>query len=256
MIPLDELPNVEWTDPDSGATNRIYFDLITDETGQFPAVVTQHPVEEGGKVTDHYRKDPIQMRVTCKLAGSPLRGDLDPDNVATSQHHDLLNPKYPPGAPIFTPGGLFQAAEAGISAAVGALGSLVGLGGDTGPTGWDSPGFPDDPRNRFQRVCDTLQDLQARGILVTLHATFGDFESLAITNASPHRDAEAGDSLDIEIDFNEVRFVTSDVNIGAPLPAEPRGLPSKTGTSVGNGAAESGHKESTASKLFDTLTGG
>jgi hypothetical protein len=137
-----------------------------------------------------------------------------------------------------------------------ALGCLLGLGGSAGPTGFDALTFATDPRARFTVLREAFEEFQARGILITMHATFGDFASMAITNASPHRDADMGDSCSFELDLLEVRFVTSDVTLGLPAPLEPRGLPKKSGSNTGNGSEVKGPKKTVAAGLYDSATGG
>ena len=109
MIPLADLPYVEWTDPDTGAVNRIYADAVTDESPNLPALVSTHAVEKGSKITDHYRKDSETVSITYAFSNAPIRGDLDPDNPGTRQPISL---NYPPnkaqGAPLYTPGGLVK----------------------------------------------------------------------------------------------------------------------------------------------------
>jgi len=143
--PLSALPFVEWTEPDSGEAVRLYADLVKAESPDLPAIVTKHPVERGAPITDHFRKDLETLSVTFFFAGSPLRGDLDPDNPGDLELLKLPRADYSQQvkAPIFTPGGATQAIEGAISSGLSAL-----LGGSGQPTSFKAMTFDVDPRKR------------------------------------------------------------------------------------------------------------
>lgn len=235
---LADLPYIEWTEPDTGELVRIYSDVVEDEAPNYPAVVTDHPVEVGSKITDHYRKDYETLKIKMYFSGSPLRGDLDPDNVAQLQTYNLIKGQYPPGPPFYTPGGLTNLAE-------GAVGSLVKavFGGASPPTTWQALTFPTDPRKRFRKIVETIKRIQTAGILISVGISFDTVDNMAILNAAPHRSADLGDGFELDLDLKEVRFVTSDITFGAPIPTEPRAIPKKPGGSSGSGSEATGPKK-------------
>lgn len=243
---LTDLPYLEWTEPSTGELVRIYSDVVKDEAPNYPAVVTDHPVEQGSKIVDHYRKDPETFRLSMYFSGSPLRGDLDPDNPGTQRTFDLIKGQYPPGPPIFTPGGLTNAVGGLIASGTGAIATALGFGSAAPPTSWQAIAFATDPRFRFRKIVTLIKRLQTEGILVTVGASFDTVDNMAIINAAAHRSADIGDGFELELDLKEVRFVTSDITFGAPIPVEPRAIPKKTGVNAGAGAEVQERKKTVA----------
>jgi len=246
--PLSKLPYLEWTEPDTGEVVRFYADATKDEEPDLPAVATSHPVETGAPITDHYRKDPENFKVALFLSGSPLRGDLDPDNPGDLSTFPLKIPPYPPGASLFTPGGATQAVGGLISAGLGAL----GLGPPPPPTSFDALSFDDPPKNRAAAFLETVRRLQTNGVLVAVGSTLGRVENMAIMSCAAHRSADTGDGTDFELSLQELRFVTSDVTLGLPLPVEPRGQPKKTGANSGDGEALDGQQSTVAAGIANS----
>lgn len=244
MIPLSDLPYLEWTDPDSGATSRIYADTIKSESANLPAVVTKHAVETGANITDHYRKDLETVRLVMFFSGSPIRGDLDPDSPGTVQPKTLTYPaSQGGGASIFTPGGLTQAVG-------GALSSALGIGPAPPPKQMNVLAF-DSPPKPLQKVIEKVRDLQTRGILVTVRTTVGPFENCAIETCEISRQPEHGDGGDVTFSVSQVRSVSSDIALALPLPAEPRGIPKKTAGVSGTADVSAGDQKSVTAALLD-----
>jgi hypothetical protein len=246
MKALSELPYIEWTEPDSGEVERLYADVITSESANLAAVVTKHAVEKGAAITDHYRKDNETVSIEMFFSGSPIRGDLDPNNPGSVQSRPL---NYPPnqasGAPIFTPGGLTQAVGS-------AIGGALGFGPPALPSDMNVLVFDSPPSKRLQTVVEKIRNLQARGLLVTVKTTFGPFENVGITNAQPSRKPEDGDGGRIQFELEQMNFVTSDVVTAIPLPEEPRALPKKTNSASGTSATE-GSQSSALKAITDSI---
>lgn len=248
---LGDLPYLEWTDPDSGELVRLYSDVWIDEAPILGAVATDHPVEQGATITDHYRKTPEEFRVTMYFSGTPLRGDLDPDNPGAVQTFQLPQGDYSgTGAPIYTPGGIFNAAEKGISAGI----NLITGGGASAPTSFQALAFSNDPRARFKTILDQIRHLQLNGILLTASSSMGTFDNMAIMSFEPHRSADLNDGMQVTIDMKELIFVSSDITFGAPLPKEPRAIPKKSATG-GTGSEVSAGPKKTALRGLVTGAG-
>ncbi len=246
MIPLTDLPYIEWTDPDTGAVNRIYADAVTDESPNLPAQVSSHAVEKGSKITDHYRKDSETVSITYAFSNAPIRGDLDPDNPGTVQQVPLkYQPNKAQGAPLYTPGGL-------VSAGAGALAGALGLGPAPLPKSFTPLTFAS-PVDRLTKLTDTVRDLQTRGILVTVKTTVGRFPDCGIISFAPKR--ETGGKASATFELQQLRFAVSDVALALPIPAEPRAIPKKTNSAAGSAAAK-GEEESAARKAYRAATGG
>jgi hypothetical protein len=248
-VPLAALPWVEWQEPDSGQTVRLYADLVKDESPGLPAVVTKHPIEKGAPITDHFRKDLETFRATFYFSGSPLRGDLDPDNAGSVRTYKLPKIDYSQQvhAPIYTPGGLTNAATGAIASGVKAL-----FGGSLTPDSFQALGFDIAPAKRFAKVIELIRRLQTQAILVTVHTTLlGDFEQMAITMGEPKRSADLNDGMDLALTFEQVLTVSSDVSFGAPLPKEPRAQTKKTGVSGNGNDVEPQKKSSVIAAMAD-----
>lgn len=225
MIPLSQLPYIEWTEPASGEVKRLYADVMQSEQAHLPAIVTDHPVETGSVITDHYRKEPESVSIKMYFTRNPIRGDLDPDSPGVVKHVHLDFPSYPPGAPLYTPGGATKAIG-------GLLTSLLG-GRDKQPEGFDALTFANPP-TRFEKSIDLVRRFQTEGILCTFGTTFALFQNMAILMATPHREDDGSAAGVVDFEAKQVRFVTSDTALAVPLTVEPRAQ--KKGSNSANGA--------------------
>ncbi len=275
MKAKNNLPYLEWTEPDTGEVKRLYADVITNESANLAAAVTQHAVERGSKITDHYRKEPEAVQVTYLFSGAPLRGDLDDDNPGTVEpvtlryvQNKARNRPSPtplkyepnqngPGLALLNP---FNALSAGVDA----LGSALGIGNlpknvdpselrasAPGPKSIDALKFPSDPSARFTKTIELIRRLQTRGILLTVKTTFGPFENCGITAANVKRTPDMGTSGEIEFALIQMRFADSDIALALPLPLEPRAIPKKTASAAGaDGKTPGGEQESAARKAL------
>lgn len=266
MKPKSGLPYLEWTEPDSGAVVRLYADAITDESANLGAVVSQHAIEKGAKITDHYRKEPETVSVTYMFSGAPLRGDLDdetPGEVSPAQlkypnsraqrRADVTRLKYPPGpGPSLALLNPFNAINYGLNALLGdGLPKQVDpspVGSGKLPASVQALTFANDPAKRFQKAIETVRRLQANGILVTVQTTFGPFPDCGIISAAPHRTPELGTSGEIVFSLEQLNFVTSDIALALPIPLEPRAIPKKTAGAAGAGAVDPKSGEASVAK--------
>ncbi len=269
MKAKSELPYLEWTEPSTGATARLYADVITDESANLGAVVTQHAVEKGSKITDHYRKEPEAVQCTYYFSSAPLRGDLDddtPGSVTTValRYEQTKARKRPNTTPLnYAPGpgptlallNPFNAAAAGL----GALGQALGIGGlpkNVSPadvTGGQAPGSVEaltfaTPPKRLEKAIETVRRLQTLGILVTVKTTFGPFEECGILSAEIKKTPDHGTCGEIVFSFQQLRFARSDIATAIPLPLEPRALPKKGASAAGGKVADPKAPESSAAK--------
>lgn len=236
MIPISELPYIEWVEPNTGAVKRLYADVMQTEGAHLPATVTKHTVEVGSKITDHYRKEPETVTIRMYFTRNPLRGDLDEDSPGVVRHFPLNFPKYPPGAPLYTPGGLAQGA-------IGAISSL--LGGNSEPSGFEALAFANPPL-RFEKSIELVRRLQSEGILCVFGTTFGRFEDMGILDAAPSREEDGSASGIIEFQAEQIRSVSSEVATAGPLAAEPRGQPK--GQNGASGADDVDGEEASVAK--------
>lgn len=276
MKAKSDLPYIQWTEPDTGAVQRLYADVITDESANLGAVVTQHAVEVGSKITDHYRKEPEAVQCTYYFSAAPLRGDLDddfPGSVTTvamryeasraRQRPGTTPLKYEqaplPGLAILNP---FNAASTGL----GALGQALGIGTlpkNVTPSGLQESALPNSvqaltfatPPKRLEKAIGTIRRLQSLGILVTVKTTFGPFEDCGILDAAIKKTPDHGTSGEISFSFQQLRFAQSDIAVAVPL--EPRALPKKGASAAGAKPGDPAKPEVTVgAKLVNDYLGG
>jgi hypothetical protein len=245
MKPLSDLPYIEWTEA-NGAVSRLYADVIEAEGLELPAVVTEHAVEKGANVTDHYRKQLEEGTFTMFFSGSPIRGDLDPDNPGKLSSEKL------PIKPAKRPS-LFGVSNL-VNAGVGALGDAIGLGGPSEPTHMTVLKFERQPK-RLDAALELVRRLQTEGLLINIKFSFGRAENMGITKAGFSRKPEDGDGGSVVIDAKQMKFVESDIALATPLPAEPRGLPKKTASADGAAAQGEGDKTTALRALVKSFGG-
>jgi hypothetical protein len=232
----DDIPYVEWT---VGArVNRIYADAWVSEQIGATTTVTSHAVETGAKISDHYLPDQLTAKASLFISGSPIRGDLDPDYVGKMTNFPFVRPQYPNKTPLLSPGGLVNAAE-------GAIGSALGLTSDPFPDHLGVLAFSQDPRGRLRKVWEQLLALRQSGTLVNVGFTQGRIENLAISSISLSRTKDDGDSGTIELEFQQMNFVSTQSAAAIPIPVEPRAHPQSDSFTVSAADADA-DKTSTA----------
>lgn len=242
MIPVEDLPYIEWTE-DSGATSRVYADVVTAESVSFPATVTLQAVETGSKISDHYLPDPIPVKATLYFSGSPIRGDLDPDNVGALRNHGISLPDYPPGASIFTPGGLTNAAR-----------NLFGASEAASVRSYQALSFDKDP-GRLSAVLQKLRELRDAHVLITIGTTVGVYDNMAMRDIGCERSPEDGDSGAITLDLIQISTVSSDVAVAVPLPLEPRAQAPKPANSGSTTPVDDPNQKTGLKALADKARG-
>jgi hypothetical protein len=241
MRPVDDLPYVEW-EPDSGGTTRLYADAWRRESISAPAMVTEHAVESGSIVSDHFLLLPVTAKITLFFSGSPVRGDLDPAVRGEPRQVALNIPAYPEGPPIYSPRGLVS----GIKGALG-IGGAAPLPKSFTALAWDVN--PSRLRPAFEQIMKLREDRK----LVVVNASVARIPDCAMKEIRIARSEDDGDSGEIEIDLIQFRFVKSDVAIALPLPLEPRGQ-KKTGANSAAGTKPvEGEQTSAAVALGKTL---
>lgn len=56
------------------AVELLFFDVLEQEERDLEAEVTDHPIENGGVVTDHVRQRPGSIRITALISNTPVEG--------------------------------------------------------------------------------------------------------------------------------------------------------------------------------------
>lgn len=246
MKPLDDLCYVEYDK--GGGVKRVYADVWLEEKISATATITEHAVESGAKVTDHYLPD--QLAATCRMfiSGSPIRGDLDPNYRGSRQSVPMTRPKYPDNTPALSIGGATQAVAGAVSAGL----TAIGLGGtdDNAPTAARVLVFENDPTGRLRDVWELFLELRQKAILVAVGFSTCRVENLAIASLELERKKDDGDSGVIALEFKQLNFVSTQSAAAIPIPVEPRAKPKGDSVTVSVSDADD-HSKSAAAAAFD-----
>ncbi len=237
MQPLDSLPYIEYVTK-SGTTKRIYADAWMSEDLDATATATQHAVESGAKISDHYQPDPIDIKVTLFFSEEPIRSDLDVTVKGHSQVIPISYPSYPNNTPLLSPGGVTNLVGSGISA----LASAVGLGPGGLPSSYTALKF-DLPPGRLRTTFTTLLKLRQDRILVAVGGTVVKrLEDCAMTGIHIARKPEDGSGGAIELTLQQVQFVSTEQTKAVPLPLEPAHAAKPTDAKGKEGEVDAGAK--------------
>lgn len=236
-----------WSDK-SGQTQDAIFDVVSQETHESVLAITSHPVEEGSDVTDHARAEPVRITVEGFVSNVPSITNPGVGQLMALRSVLLTIPEKAGGAPIFTPGGLTQAAGSAIGGLLGLTKSLpksMPVLTATGP--WQDRG-----QFIYRKLLQAQKDRARITVVATKVQSIADMliERLAV----PRAVGDAG-GLMFQIDLLQIRIVTSET-VDAPSPAELRGMPSTSSGSQGTKSAEDAAKKNAkqatlAAKGFD-----
>jgi hypothetical protein len=248
---LDDLCYIESAPP--AKVIRIYADAWKSEQISATATVTVHAVETGARVTDHYLPDQLAAKASLFISGSPIRGDLDPDFVGKVQSFPFVKPVYPNNTPLLSPGGLLNAAEGAVSEGLQALG--LGGGPNQLPDNLSVLSFSQDPRGRLRKVLEQLLEWRQNAVLVNVNFSQARVENLAISSITLARTSDDGDSGTIDLEFQQMNFVSTQSAAAIPVPKEPRAKPKGDSFTVSAEEAD-GNQKSLAAVGFDSARSG
>jgi len=249
--PREELPYIEYVTK-AGATKRIYADAWISEEISATATITEHAVETGAKVNDHYLPDQLAAKCSLFISGSPIRGDLDPSYPGVIRNVPITRPQYPNTTPLLSPGGLTQAAVGLVGTGLAAVG--LGSSTDDGPGAVRARVFDEDPAGRLHDVHEVLLGLRQTATLVAVGFSTCRVENLALSTINLKRSKDDGDSGTIDLEFQQLNFVSTQSAAAIPVPIEPRAKPK--GDSVTVSAADASPQQKSAAKsIVDGVLG-
>jgi hypothetical protein len=207
----ENLPFIEWED-DSGATQRLYADVLLSEETTLAASVSEHPIEAGADITDHYRPENETVDLVLIFTDSGTRGDLSPNAVGSERLVPLVYPAarqqtdFQKAFDTFSPGAL-------VRMGLNTLNPPTPL-----PTSVKAFAFDAQP-SRGAEAFDTIQQIRLGAKICKVSTTIIDFIDMVLTSAKILRD-DTTDQTKVSVSFQRVRFVQTDVAIA--LPVEPR----------------------------------
>jgi hypothetical protein len=225
--------------PDDDPSIYIGFDTTLSEAHGSEVEATDHAVEQGTDITDNIRPKPTIFGCVVYVSNTPVipasQGlELGDPSILHAGSTPANTPGYPavndipipfpaqalaqpPGAPLFTPGGIFQAAAKGIGAALDA----IGLGGSPQVTQFSPVQFV----GVFDAVKNTLEallKLQTSGSTCTVFTSIREYEDMVLTKVMLPRDHFGGGEVTLE--FKHINFVET-ATVPAPKPTVPQGQP-------------------------------
>lgn len=258
-----------WTDPASGLTEAVQFDVTDGEQPEDVATPTDHAVERGANITDHLRKEPAFLSVEGTVSAMP---NTVIDTDVSTQSVEITVPTLPdPGTKTDTinvprPG--IQPSMSGLlQAGVSALSNLI--------TGAGSPKFTHRgdikrgtqnqtisliqqmaPRDRIREVWDLLLKAQAQALLVNVIIAQRDYSDMVITRVAKPRALEDGGAAHFQVDLREMRVADSQT-VTAPQPTEARGYTGKSkGSQNGKPDPNGEAKEEKSRSVLKSISSG
>jgi hypothetical protein len=199
---------ISWTTK-TGASQSLYFDIVTDESQDQGSVVTENPVEEGAAIADHVRDQLNVCTLDVFVSSTPVF-DVNNRGARLVSVPIPLRKYQPPLAP--TPGAVFGAAG---SALKGLLSGNTEYKAQV--LSWDF---------EFDAVADmlrTLEALKSDRQLVDVVLPSRTYESMLLEKFKVSRNAKSGSGATFHLEFKELR--TAEVRLVTPIPSEVRAKP-------------------------------
>lgn len=187
-----------------GSTELVKFDATIEENFDHTAMVTSHPVDSGGNISDHV--NPTMPRITADVVVSNTPAvpvDTQMDGVSGSVQPRSFNVTLPDRRPRVDPTGFAP----GIPQPAIITAQLLTFNGIV---------------NRVRTVWDLLIELQESGTPFTILTGLRDYSDMVLERISTSRTAETGTIIQVQIDMVQIRRAVSR-DVAAPEPVEPRG---------------------------------
>ncbi len=189
----------------------INFDAVLAETHNISATTTDHPIEKGGKISDHVIVDPVEVEFEVMVSNQPIgTTDLFGQEVGISGKPYKLDFK-PYDAPLsITPGSIYQKIG-------GAIKSIFS-------------GTPEYIANVlvFNREITPITDVKAAlwklfedKKLVTVYTANALYKNMVLITAPMSRTPDIGDAARFHLIFKQIRVVdTASTEIPAEIIAQ------------------------------------
>lgn len=171
------------------------FDVVRTEAQELSNLITEHPVETGANVSDHVRPNLNRVTLEAYVSNAPI---ASPDGTTTQ--FPLTIPPVPP--------------QISVNGGINAIGQLL-FGVGAPPTA-KALVFAM-PTDYVAQTIDTLGQLRAQGILVSVYCPNALYDSMIVESFTVNRDAGTGTGASFTIVLRQVRVVSSSV-VTAPKP--------------------------------------
>jgi len=87
---------IEWGDPDSDQALFIYFDAVTSYKTEYRGKVTEHPIDGGSTITDHFVKINPRINISGVITGADISQGRE--NITNESDESPINAKAAPQA--------------------------------------------------------------------------------------------------------------------------------------------------------------
>jgi hypothetical protein len=235
-----------WADK-SGFAQAVRFDVVSSATWESLLSITSHPVEEGAAITDHASPEPKRLTIEGYVSNKPTWMNPGVEFQMAWTGVELRIPEKQGGAPLYTPGGLTQAAISGISA-------LVSKPPPRRAVVLKATG---DMPQRDREVLDKLLEAQEARSLVRVYSRIREIDSMLIERITVPQTPENGNGSLFQIDLTQIFIARSEL---VPDPMEARGMlqqakGSKAAQAAANDARKAEQAQQQASLLYQVGAG-
>lgn len=225
---------ISWT-PDGGELQALTFDAVVSQQISRTAIITEHPVEEGANIADHYRLQVDSASLEVYVSNAPITGDglsstsLDVPTYVLPEIAgvtlDVAKPSLIAGGPFST---LSNLARAGLDAIAGSDTTVAQVHKGTAAIGTEminvqTQGFA----GIHDYVADTqavLERLRANAQLVSCIWASDSVANALIESVEISQSADDGDGATLKISLRAVRIVQTRL-VAAPKPSVVRAKP-------------------------------
>ncbi len=184
-------------------SSTIYFDIVSKETHEGAADITEHPVETGPDVADHIRAKLASLTLEAMVTNTPIE---DPFTLGGAE--GALGFMAPVVVTYETP---FSFPIAGFPGAVN-IAQAIGLAPkNTTNTALVIALQFSSAFDRVTNVFNALMAIRETGELVDVATPLKYYENMAIASISaPRENATGGSAIMFTIEFRGIRVVTTD----------------------------------------------
>lgn len=195
----------------TSVSGAIYFDVVTEYDKQYRGRVTNHPIEAGVTVSDHFISDNPKVRISGVITSVDFSNV--PSNLTLDGEQVINNGRAPSAVQVGGLASLKQYLPGVVSQFLPQVPPTIVVDGVS------RINHNRDIDMRFKELINGLMFDTERGTWVnrmtpiTLYEIEGGvavavMENLIATRFSTKEDSETGDSLEFELELEQVRFVT------------------------------------------------
>jgi len=203
----------------SDTAGRLYeFDAVISEAPTHEVALTEYPIELGANLVDHIRPRPVTLRMSAMVSNAPARAhDLTHMDGLTAVQDMIVYVRQPL---INTP------PSAQLPSSIAGIPLTHTVPVQASIRSW----VPLEQKvHRVEKIYSELRDsmAQAREFSIAIDL-LGEFEHMVMKSLHTERDGKSGNSLKLEMEFQQVTYASlfkNDVSGLLPKPKKPRSQP-------------------------------